>query len=117
MALLFYNYIMNSRYESSAPFNLSKPPIDEWATRLREKHGLQVDSTPEELEPVVKSLWANMPDRFEAMELVLGRYVNSDEAMSNKQLGSIFLVEDANDAFGWLVMLKLIEEVNAGPTQ
>lgn len=63
----------------------------------------------EAMEQRVHALW-QAGDKVEAMETVLGRSVSASEIADDPNLGEIFLIEDADEAFGALLAVKEFTE-------
>ncbi|CAN5387389.1 hypothetical protein BH09PAT4_BH09PAT4_08370 [soil metagenome] len=68
--------------------------------------------TPEEIEATAKSQW-QCGARLEAMETVLGRYINASELPDNPDLASVFMISDPEEAYAGLLVVKTLEELAA----
>ena len=68
--------------------------------------------TPQEVEAESRRLWESGA-RLEAMGTALGRRVDARELQENPDLASVFMLQDANEAYGGLLMVKTIEEMAA----
>lgn len=98
---------------SEAGFNKRRTVQDPWVASLLEKHELASDASLEEIEPKAKELWEDMTTRLDSVEMVLGRRVDGSEPSQNPDLGSVMLTADTSEAFGGLLMLKTLEELQA----
>jgi hypothetical protein len=68
--------------------------------------------TPEEVEATAKSQWQDGA-RLEAMETVLGHYVNASDLPDNPGLASVFMISDPEEAYAGLLIVKTLEQLTA----
>ena len=83
---------------------------DEYTQDLLERLDLPRDASLADIEPIVRVLWERMPHRHEAMELVLGRNVTSQEVSTHPVMGRILLVDDTDKALFDLLILRTAED-------
>lgn len=69
-----------------------QPTNDFTVISRREKHGLQPDASQEDIAPIALKLLGNRDTALEAIELILGGRINTNERSSLSLLGSAFLV-------------------------
>ena len=91
-------------------FNFPFSAKDEYCRELLEQHGLTRNASLADIEPLVKSLWERIPSRFEAMELVLGRNVASDELETHPLMGHIMLNDNPDKALFEMLLVRTAEE-------
>jgi hypothetical protein len=92
-------------------FERKRPTTDQYVLSMLVFNNLPEDASHAEIEPVVRRLWTSMPSRIEAMELVLGRLLQSDEYMGDSELGRLILLDDVEEAFSTLVHFALLQEI------
>jgi hypothetical protein len=64
--------------------------------------------TYDETEQKVHDLWASGA-KMEAMEVVLGRPIYSDDLVTNPDLATVFTQPTADEAFGAMLLIKSLE--------
>ncbi len=101
----------------SSDFYKRRPTDKALVARVRAAHGLPEDASLAEIEPVAKALWERMPARPEVMEMILGRVIDSDDIMTDPEIGRLVLLEDPEQAFSMLSLYATLGDIEAGESE
>lgn len=95
--------------EKRGGFQRPQPAQDNWASGLREKHGLPLDASLEEVEAKATQLLGSPLTSIAGAELILGRRVDARD----QEVTLIIMAPglSAEDKFGLLLIQKGIEDM------